>query len=81
MLLSFCLNFNQFQHGVAYKSVVYKKKRVDILIDFTKFTEKHLYQILYLIKLQAILKLYCKKRPWSQRFPVDFVEFLRKPFL
>ena len=28
MLLSICLIFNQFQPGVAYKRVVYKKKRV-----------------------------------------------------
>ena len=28
VLLSFCLIFYQFQSGVAYKSVAYKKKRV-----------------------------------------------------
>ena len=42
MLLSFCLIFCQFQPGIAYKSVSYKKRRVagwhllehDIILDF-----------------------------------------------
>ena len=38
MLLSICLNFYQFQPGVAYKSVAYKKKRVP------KIVEKHAHQ-------------------------------------
>ena len=32
VLLSFCLFFCQFQLGVAYKSVTYKKKRVNLWI-------------------------------------------------
>ena len=36
----------------------------DVLKDFAKFTGEHLYQILYLMKLQASsLQLYCKKDP------------------
>ena len=38
-------------------------------IDFTKFTRKPLYQILYLMKLQAAgLQLYCKKGPGADVF-------------
>ena len=36
--------------------------KIDVLKGFAKFTGKHLYQILYLMKLQAsTLQLYCKK--------------------
>ena len=34
VLLSFCLILSQFQPGVAYKSVAYKKKRADFQITF-----------------------------------------------
>ena len=42
VLLSFCLIFSQFQPGIAYKSVFYKKKRVmhesnTLPIDHTQY--------------------------------------------
>ena len=45
-----------------------------VLRNFTKFTEKHLYQGLRPATL-------LKKRLWHMRFPVNLAEFLRTPFL
>ena len=42
---------------------------IDVLKDFAKFTGNHLYQILYLMKLQATsLQLYCKRDPRTDVF-------------
>ena len=35
VLFNFCLNFCQFQPGVAFKSVAYKKERLVIMIKFS----------------------------------------------
>ena len=48
------------------------------LRNFAKFTRKHLYQILFFKHRPATL---LKKRPWHRCFPVNFVKFLRTPFL
>ena len=43
--------------------------KIDVLKDFAKFAGKHLYQILYLIKLQASSwQRYCKKNPGADAF-------------
>ena len=49
--------------------------KIDVLKDFAKFTGKHLYQILYLMKLVYL------NRARRRCFPVNFVEFLRTPVL
>ena len=41
---------------------------------FTKLTGKHLYRSLFFNKVK-------KKRLWHRCFPVNFVKFLRTPFL
>ena len=38
-------------------------------------------RVSFLIKLQAYAGNFIKKRPWGRCFPVNFVEFLRTPFL
>ena len=52
-----------------------------VLRNFTKFTGKHLCQISVLINLQASPATLLKKRLWRKCFPVNFVKFLRTPFL
>ena len=47
--------------------------RKGILINFAKFTGKHLCQSLFFDLL--------KKRLWHRCFPVNFAKFLRTPFL
>ena len=59
--------------------VFYKK---GVLRNFAEFTEKHLYQRIFLIKLQAWgSATLLKKSLWHRCFPVNFAKFLRKPFL
>ena len=54
---------------------------IDVLKNFSKFTGKYHYQILHLKKLQAwSLQLYFKRDP-DTCFPVNFLKFLRAPFL
>ena len=51
--------------------------------NFTKFTEKHLRQTSFLIKLQTCKVKACnfiKKETLAQSFPVNFAKFLRTPF-
>ena len=47
-----------------------------VLRDFTKFTGKHLYQSFFFTKVAGI-----KERLQHKCFPVNFVKFLRTPFL
>ena len=59
---------------------VFGKKGV--LRYFAKFIEKHLCQSLFFNKVAGfILHLYKKKRVCHRSFPVNFVKFLRTPFL
>ena len=49
---------------------------------FTKFTEKHLCQSLFFNKVLGLRPAtLLKKRLWHMCFPVNFVKFLRTPFL
>ena len=48
--------------------------KIYVLRNFAKFTEKHHYEILYLMKL-------FQKRPWRSSFPMNSVKSLRTSFL
>ena len=53
-----------------------------VLRNFTKFTGKHMCQNLFFNKVAGVrLSTSLKKRLWHRCFPVDFVKFLRTPFL
>ena len=53
-----------------------------ILRNFTTFTGKHLCQSLFLNKVAGLRPAtLLKKRLWHRCFPVNFVKFLRTPFL
>ena len=54
-------------------------KKGVILRNFTKFTGKHLCQSLFFTDLRPATLL--KKKPWHRCFFVNFVKFLRTPFL
>ena len=49
-----------------------------VLRNFIKFTGKHLRQSLFFFKKRDLL---LKKKLWHRCFPVNFVNFLRIPFL
>ena len=56
--------------------------KIDVLENFAKFTEKHLYWSLFLIKLQASGPVTSsKKETPTECFPVKFAKFLGTPFL
>ena len=52
-----------------------------VLRNLTKFTGKNLCQSLFLNKVTARPATLSKKRLWYRCFPVNFVKFLRTPFL
>ena len=53
-----------------------------VLGNFTKFTGKHLFQSIFFNKVAGLRPAtLLKKRLWHRCFPVNFVEFLRTPFL
>ena len=53
-----------------------------VLRNFTKFTGKHLCQSLFFSKVAGLRPAaLVKKRLWHRCFPVNFVKFLRTPFL
>ena len=53
-----------------------------VLRNFTKFTGKHLCQSLFFNKVAGLRRAtLLKKRLWHRCFPVNFVKFLRTPFL
>ena len=59
---------------------VFRKK--GFLRNFAKFTGKHLCQSLFLNKVAGLRPAtLLKKRLWHRCFPVNFVKFLRTPFL
>ena len=59
--------------------VFYKK---GVLRNFTKFTGKHLCQGLFFNKVTGLRSAtLLKKRLWHRCFLVNFVKFLRTPFL
>ena len=52
-----------------------------VLKDFTKFTEKHLCQSLFLSKVAGLRPVtLLKKRLWHRYFPANFAKFLKTPF-
>ena len=52
------------------------------LANFTKFTGKHLYQSLFFIKVASLRAATLLKKKLRHRFfPVNFVKFLRAPYL
>ena len=54
----------------------------DVRRNFTKFTGKHLCQSLFFNKVADLRPAtLLKKRLWHRCFPVNFVKFLRTPFL
>ena len=55
---------------------------IGVLRNFTKFTGKHLCQSLSFNKVADLRPAtLLKKRLWHRCFPVNFVKFLRTPFL
>ena len=69
-------NFIKF--GSSRPEVFCKK---GVLRNLTKFTEKHQYQSLSLNKVAGQACNFIKKRLSCRCFPVNFVKFLRTPFL
>ena len=56
--------------------------RKDVLKNFAKFTGKHLCQSLFFNRVAGLRPAtLLKKRLWHRCFPVNFVKFLRIPFL
>ena len=53
-----------------------------VLRNFAKFTGKHLCQSFFFNKVAGLRHAtLLKKRLWHRCFPVNFVKFLRRPFL
>ena len=52
-----------------------------VLRNFTKFTGKHLYQSLFFNKVADLRPATLLKKLWHRCFSVNFVKFLRTPFL
>ena len=66
--------------GRSSRAGVFCKKGV--LRNFTKFTGKHLCQNIFFNKVAGLKPAtLLKKRLWHRCFPVNFVKFLRTPFL
>ena len=55
--------------------------REDVLRNFAKFTGKHKCQIFFFDKVAVPRSAnLLKKRHWHRFFPVNFVQFIRRPF-
>ena len=70
------------QGGILRSSCpeVFRKK--GILKNLTKSTGKHLCQSLFFNKVTGLRPVtVLKKRLWHRCFPVDFVKYLKTPFL
>ena len=88
ILLKKTCNFirKRLQYCDVYKSTRSSHQRYSIikgvLINYAKFTGKHLCQILFLNKVAAPTSAtLLRKRPWHRCFPVNFAKFIRTPFL
>ena len=56
--------------------------KIGVLKNFTKFTGKHLCQSLFFNKVVSLRSTTLSKRGLSNKcFPMNFVKFLRTPFL
>ena len=63
----------------SISEVFYKK---GVLRNFTKFKGKHLCQSLFFNKVTGLRPAtLLKERLWHKSFPVNFVKFLKTPFL
>ena len=63
----------------SLSEVFYKK---GVLRNFTKFKGKHLCQSLFFNKVTGLRPAtLLKERLWHKSFPVNFVKFLKTPFL
>ena len=68
-----------FSYRSRYQRCSVKKS---VLRNFAKFTGKHLRQSLLFNKIAGLrLATLLKRRFWHERFPVNFVKFLRTLFL
>ena len=68
------------QNRSSSHSEVFHKKGV--FRNFTKFTGKHLCQSIFINKIADLRPAtLLKKRLWHRCFPVNFVKFLKTPFL
>ena len=77
-LTSFYFNFINFRNGSRRRCSV----RKGIHRNFTKFTGKHLCHSLFLNKVSGLRPAtLLKKKLWHSYFPVNFMKFLRTPFL
>ena len=55
---------------------------ISVLRNFAQFTGKHLCQSLFFNNVAGLRPVtLLKRRPWHRYFPVNFVKFLRTPFL
>ena len=52
-----------------------------VLKNFAKFTGKHLCQSLFYNEVAGLAATLLEKRFWHRCFPVNFLKFLRTPFL
>ena len=76
--LSKCIPFPR--RNKSNRPEVFCKKRV--LRNFAKFTGKQLFQSFFFNKVAGLTPAtLLKKRLWRRCFPVNFVKFLRTPFL
>ena len=56
--------------------------KIGLLRDFSKFTEKYLYQSVFFNKVAGPRpETLLKYRLWHEFYPVNFTKFLRTPFL
>ena len=87
-LLCFLLCFINYLTQIAPFFFLFRSSRPevfcknDVLRNFAKFTGKHLFQILFFDKIAGLRPAtLLKKKLWHRCFPVNFVKFLRTPFL
>ena len=67
---------------VLEKLFIEAVRKKGVLRNFAKFTGKHLCQSLFFNKVVGLRPAtLLKKRLWRRCFPVNFVKFLRIPFL
>ena len=83
MLVVLCPMERRFSYTILIRSSHRRcSMEKGVLRNFTKFTGKHLCQNLVFNKLAGLRPAtLLKKRVWHRCFPVNFVKFLKTPFL
>ena len=82
IIIPFNENLAKWQFAKERSSYRKCSVRKDVLINFAKFTGKHLCQGLIFNKVASLRPAtLLKKRLWHRCFPVNFAKFLRAPFL